>query len=571
MPLKQQAKQLDVRGIRGRQGNQPFPTDTRDLDNLFEFYDRDNSGALSVDEFVDLLNDWRTQKGRITKRQVLEFMEWIDDDNNREVDRREFKDFFLQAVYVQELMEAMNSAGAKMNVQRTCMMGYFFGLIFMWCFFLFQFFQNREDGQSGMGFSTIGLLLTSIFLGLGIVGLLCVPIYHMNKDKLPDFTSATAVALMQGRRKDVQAAIDARNAQPKGPKARYEAEQAALSQAEKDQMNKPKFQAPIVRDPESGKNIVTSEQIADAFETHQQTTPVHTGPTVASENDKLNCSYRISKLRPVLKEDSRGDLEEYYREQAAYDQSPTSVPIDRPEDEHVEDPMAHYALAVVVPESARGAANRPQTAPGGSQIMRHGGVPGTMSGAQTPRDGHPRPITPGGGSRRGTGLRSGHGTPRSRASTPRSQYSVGGTRRGGSQQNRTRPRTAPEFDGFYSNSVSPDMSMTLPSRFGSQDTLNLGRSLPTDFGRRPPTGSLWADIPGYADAQNDFMQTLPSGRPISMQSNPEKYHADQYEERRRSQVQTPQSHWFNSLVVPDTLRSDWKTISRERIHGNWNN
>ncbi len=90
----------------------------------FELYDIDKSGALSLDEFVHVVNDMRGDRSlgqRITKRQVASFMDWIDTTADREIDLKEFIGFFTEANKVNKMKVAMDKEGHKQSTQRSMM------------------------------------------------------------------------------------------------------------------------------------------------------------------------------------------------------------------------------------------------------------------------------------------------------------------------------------------------------------------------------------------------------------------------------------------------------------------
>eukprot|EP00392_Amoebophrya_sp_AT5.2_P001679 g1681.t1 len=575
---------LDRAGIRARQGDQAFPSDPRDLDALFDFYDRDVSGALSLDEFVDLLNEWKqdvpgkevknaAKSGRfnplikegkqgqlekslttITKRQVTEFMEWVDDDGNREIDKKEFREFFTQTAWVAEMTEEMENAGQRLAAQRTTMLGYFVLMLVLWAFFLFQYMSSEEveSTGSGMGFDQVGLILTSIFLGVGVCGLLVIPIYQMHKDEIPEWTRQKAGSVlkkMQGRRDELKESgpqADAGMPKPaiaKGPKQRA---MAGISD---------KYVLPNQRG-------VSAEEMAEVIAKQYAQLPEYGGPNILTPQEKLQFSYRVGKMQSSPKDDPRETLDDFWRERGI-NTAPTGVPIEAPEDEYG-DNTAHFALAVPPdeleeylnnsrPASRAKSRGRPMTAPGFGRGHQHrgGGGPGTATPGSTARGGRPRPVdSPSPGTRRprsrgtGGGNRSGHATPSSYRGaggggaergnhrgqmqvaiaghpfleTPRSQ--TGGMSMSGSMR---RPQSAPMGGGLYGRSVAPTI---------------------TEEG-------LWNDIPGYAEAEAEYQSRGPAGRPISAASNREIYTPDLYQDARRSQITTPQPDFFNPIKLGD--------------------
>ncbi|CAD7943336.1 unnamed protein product [Amoebophrya sp. A120] len=520
---------LDRVGIRDRQGDQSFPSDARDLDALFDYYDRDQSGALSLDEFCDLLNEWRggnqTDTKPVTKRQVMEFMEWIDDDGNKEIDKREFKEFFTQAQWVSAMMDEVQAAGQKLSAQRTTMLAYFVLMLVLWAFFLYQHMSSSEGGDSGgMGFAGVGLILTSIFLGFGVCGLLIVPIYQMHKDDIPTWTKPDANAVMktlQGRRHELKQNKPAEPAKPKGPKQQMR-QSLGIAPGDVMPMMGPGPGGDVMIDMRTGKReIPSAEFLADKLAKQQAVMPEYAGPNTISPKEKLQFSYRPQKMAMRMTQDPREELDEYYQG-LPYDNAPTGMPLEAPEEDYPDDPDAHLSII-----------ERPQTAPA---MGRRPHSAHSRSGTATPisRDGKPRPVTPGstrGGKR--TGLHD--GTPRSVASSRPGSRSGGRTRGPGSshgtRNNLQRPLSAPSRT-FDSSRITPIVEE-----------------------------GLWNDIPGYQEAQEEYLERRgPAGRPISAQSNREIYTPDLYHDARRSQVQTPHSDFFNPIRIGERWYSSLRCI-----------
>ncbi|CAD7930304.1 unnamed protein product [Amoebophrya sp. A25] len=574
---------LDVRGIRMRQGDAPFPSDARDLQELFDAYDRDGSGALSLDEFQDLINQWRggrqARSRPITRRQIAGFMDWVDSDESKEIDKKEFFQFFNEAAMVHQMTEEMAASQQKLSAQRSTMLCYFVGMFALWAFFLFSFMTSQESSSSGVGFASLGLILTSIFLSFGVIGLLVVPIISMKREQLEGLSRGGGSALrrLQGQKQMLsnaraglaahargvtgessmrkgppgtrdRAGLDTSFASASGRGANLRPQSPSAQSAGDVQLmmleNGGSPSRPGSRPGTSGHQLAResegfAEQMADALAAEYRVTPDFRGPELESAKSKLHFSYRLTKIQKQPKIDIRDAIDEYYVNHPE-ETAPTTVPIEHPEGSFPGNANSHYAIEYQ--ERAR-----PQTAPGGRPRSR----PSTPGGSS--RNGRPRPIDP--SAVRG-GLLSGRGTPGSgrNTPTPRSQSGIHSSPGG-------RPATAPHRPVFEGHSPLGDSH-------GGGSLYDLEGSRRFGSGTRiapVPEEGLWNDIPGYDLAHEEYLRVTPAGRPISAQSNREIYTTDLYVDAKRSQVGTPNSDYFNPMVVGDRWKSEWNVAAKQKV------
>jgi hypothetical protein len=208
--------------VKQRQGHNAFPTDAHDLKELFTVYDADSSNALSLEEFVVVINDlWqsvpvngknsspkaRKDKPEITKMQVKNLMGWIDGNDDIEVDVDEFIQFFQEAHKVEQLQQAIERQAQKSQTQRNTMICYFTCVFICFGVFLVTYLEelaekedhshvtaneqtivatsspasnqnDEEDESSGVG--EMGLILSSVALLIGVFFLFCMPIFELH-------------------------------------------------------------------------------------------------------------------------------------------------------------------------------------------------------------------------------------------------------------------------------------------------------------------------------------------------------------------------------------------------------
>lgn len=98
-----------------------------ELRHIFHVYDVDGSGTLTLEEFVELINDMRASenKPRVNKMACKSIFDVIDVDQNNEMDCEEFLLFFREVDKLQFLKEELDIKEQKQQNQKLIMICYF--------------------------------------------------------------------------------------------------------------------------------------------------------------------------------------------------------------------------------------------------------------------------------------------------------------------------------------------------------------------------------------------------------------------------------------------------------------